>query len=503
MQKVFLLHRRPFITTALAKRAVVWLAAAAALGAALAQAQSSPMNLEQAEATYRTQLAQDTTDVKAAAQLAQVLEAEGQNKAAIHFWQRAIALKPADRYLQNSLADAYLGSGQNEKAAALYQQLLKTMDSAPDARMDRGAMLLNLGAALARSGNFEQARQTYLTATSIPAVADSATLSLIKVLVTLSRFQQAEPYAEHYGKAHPHAWEGCYFQGLIASRLGHENEAEVLLRRAVALDPKQYDAQLSLGAVLREEGKDGEAIASLKQAVALRPEATDGHFQLGRAYRAAHESDLAAVQDQAVEEETRQSTDSTRVLVLKNQALQALARKDIEGAMSFYRQAIALVPNDAGAYYELALLDDKLGRAAEERSLLQEAAAKDSHYAAAAAQLGFLDMRAGQRQAAETHLLNALSSNPQCVEALGNLGVLYAQEGRSADALHLLELATEADDTYQMGYVNLGLVEAATGNYSGAAASLHRAIALKPNDAVAQNALRAVEQGTLASNTGR
>ena len=78
-------------------------------------------------------------------------------------------------------------------------------------------------------------------------------------------------------------------------------------------------------------------------------------------------------------------------------------------------------------------------------------------------------------------------------DALGNLGVLYGQQGKLAPAEHLLRLAVESDPGYEKGYMNLGLILAAEGRFDEAHTQLQKALALSATDAVALHAMSAIE----------
>jgi TolB-like protein/Tfp pilus assembly protein PilF/predicted Ser/Thr protein kinase len=78
--------------------------------------------------------------------------------------------------------------------------------------------------------------------------------------------------------------------------------AEETARKAVALAPSSFDANLALGGILGERGKNAEAIRSLRQAVALAPNSVRAWDILGYSYHYAGLVDLA-------EEAVRRSRD--------------------------------------------------------------------------------------------------------------------------------------------------------------------------------------------------
>jgi tetratricopeptide (TPR) repeat protein len=60
---------------------------------------------------------------------------------------------------------------------------------------------------------------------------------------------------------------------------------EALLRRAVALDPREVKPVLQLGILLLDARRWPDAVAALESAVALAPDLAQAHFRLSQAYR--------------------------------------------------------------------------------------------------------------------------------------------------------------------------------------------------------------------------
>jgi len=83
-------------------------------------------------------------------------------------------------------------------------------------------------------------------------------------------------------------------RGRVLQYLSDNAGALAALRRAVAADPKDFEAQLNLGAVLYTERQLEEARARLTQALALRPESAVAHYQMGRLERTEGHLEAAA-----------------------------------------------------------------------------------------------------------------------------------------------------------------------------------------------------------------
>ena len=57
------------------------------------------------------------------------------------------------------------------------------------------------------------------------------------------------------------------------------------LQRAVALDPKEFEAHWALGRALALKERYGDAVQSFQTAISLVPGRSDAHYQLGLALR--------------------------------------------------------------------------------------------------------------------------------------------------------------------------------------------------------------------------
>jgi tetratricopeptide (TPR) repeat protein len=64
--------------------------------------------------------------------------------------------------------------------------------------------------------------------------------------------------------------------------LGRRDEAIAALSRAIAIDPKHFDAHNNLGNVYRDDGKLDLAIASFDQALALNPQFFEAKLNRGQ-----------------------------------------------------------------------------------------------------------------------------------------------------------------------------------------------------------------------------
>ncbi len=111
--------------------------------------------------------------------------------------------------------------------------------------------------------------------------------------------------------------------GAVFKATGRNSEALDANQKAVALSPRDAEAQSNLGVTLQEIGRLDEAEASLTRAVALKPDFAEAHYNLGGTFG-----------------------------VLRR----------FEEAEASYNRAIVLKPNYAEAYNNLANTLKELGR---------------------------------------------------------------------------------------------------------------------------------------------
>lgn len=98
---------------------------------------------------------------------------------------------------------------------------------------------------------------------------------------------------------------------------------------------------------------------------------------------------------------------------------------------------------------------------------------------------------AGDADAAVAKLREAASINPS-VHAWAQIGMVYGEHGKHAEALQALAHATAIDPNYAMTYVYRGNVYASLGEYDKAAAEYRHALDVNPGDQQARDGLAMV-----------
>jgi tetratricopeptide (TPR) repeat protein len=170
-------------------------------------------------------------------------------------------------------------------------------------------MLTGLGAALYSSGSWEEAARRLCDASDLQPVDPTPYLFLGKIEMTspaplpcseqkLARFAEEQP---------GNALANYYYAISIWKReKGSENpagwkQAEVLLEKAVTIDPTLDEAYLQLGIVHFAQGDFEQAIRGYQKAIEINPNLGEAHRQLGLAYQRTGEKAKAQQEFRAYE----------------------------------------------------------------------------------------------------------------------------------------------------------------------------------------------------------
>jgi Flp pilus assembly protein TadD len=121
--------------------------------------------------------------------------------------------------------------------------------------------------------------------------------------------------------------------------MGEKEESLRVLRKAVALEPKNARRLYALGQALREAGDIDGAVAAWRSAVALQPAYADALYALSRALARTEPAESRELQARFMHLQTQQrATDDAQTI--GNNALNAAAADDWGTAISQLKKAI-------------------------------------------------------------------------------------------------------------------------------------------------------------------
>jgi tetratricopeptide (TPR) repeat protein len=185
-----------------------------------------------------------------------------------------------------------------------------------------GPLQLRLGAVEMIKGNYDAARDAFHAALATDPQLDAAYVGIAQTYARQANDVDAIRILEAGREKLPGHYLLEYYFGLLASRLGREQEAIPALEKAAQLEPNSPDPFYELGKLYVAQQDWQQARLALEHVIALRPEFSPAHYQLSRVYAHLGLSSKA-------EEEARQT--QTLVDAQRDQAL----HKQRERAASF------------------------------------------------------------------------------------------------------------------------------------------------------------------------
>jgi tetratricopeptide (TPR) repeat protein len=275
-----------------------------------------------------------------------------------------------------------------------------------------------------------------------------AEIAAAEAAIAASDWKIAQTKLDAYLATHPTDARALFDAGYVADAENRPDDAAALYRRAIAANPKSFEAHISLGLLLARESKFDEARPELVTATTLDP-GDAGPESKARAWRALARIDLAANPDAA-------SFDLLEALKLSPET-----------------------PEDTLLAAELA---DRSGQTDAAEAAYRRVLLKDPHSAAANAGLAHILIVRKQYPEAETLLHAAIATAPDDPTLNAQLAaVLVAQD--DADALPLLQKLHDAHPADPAITRMLAQVLAVAGDYAGSDRLYLHLLAANPEDA--------------------
>ncbi|HYT92769.1 MAG TPA: tetratricopeptide repeat protein, partial [Gemmataceae bacterium] len=244
------------------------------LGNALCQ--SAPRD---AVGYYRAALAARPGAVLVYLNLGAVLNHAGERDEAIVYYQRALELDPGSAPAHNHLAIALVGARRLDEALDHFRRAL---------RLDPGqaGVHCNLAAVLETKGRLDEALDHYQQALRRDPKWAAAHHNLGNFLLAKGRVDEALDHLRQAAALEPTSAVLRFGLALALQKTGgRSDEAIANYEQALRLDPKLAPAHRNLGVALQASGRPEEALDHLRQAVALEPGNVLAHLTLARVLR--------------------------------------------------------------------------------------------------------------------------------------------------------------------------------------------------------------------------
>lgn len=305
------------------------------------------------------------------------LAAAGDYPAAQQALEKAHGQQPDDLFATLALGNVLDAQGESRAAEALWQPI--------NAQQAIALQLHRTGSGIANAGNRERAKVLLEAATAIDPANPNPPYTLAGYYwaddrdrsVALYRAALAagglDPFYQYFAEGRialaqgtleeaasaferalavrPEHGETLTALATILNRLGRPDEALQYLQRAVELSPDPFRSLIELGQLLLEQGAYPEAVQSLQQAVALRVDRPNAFALLAQAYAGAGQPEQAVL---AWQQAVTLSPDNAFYIIQLGDA--RLASGDNQGAVEAYRRGLQLNPDSGYARRQLQML---------------------------------------------------------------------------------------------------------------------------------------------------
>lgn len=167
---------------------------------------------------------------------------------------QALTIHPRDIDVSAQLAKMYLTTGRENKAEAMYRELLQQRDDV--------SFHANLGLAYYRQGKYLEACQAYQEALNRDPKNPDRASALGRACIAAQHFDQAAPLLE---KALQFLTRDTELMNLLADcylQMGDREKAEEVYRRINKMEPYNEDVKAKIHAIRQAEQEVAQAVAA-------------------------------------------------------------------------------------------------------------------------------------------------------------------------------------------------------------------------------------------------
>jgi tetratricopeptide (TPR) repeat protein len=352
----------------------------------------------------------------------------------------AVLRQAQQRYPNNFWANHELAYSLTVMQPPRWPEALRFYTVALGLRPESPAVRVNLGAALAKTGDLDGAFAAYREAIRLKP-------------------DFAAPY---------------YNRALAYHDVGQQEKAIADYTRAIELKPDHAEAWCSRGLAYHYLGQQEKAVADYTKAIELKPDLAPAWNNRGNVHR------LLGRRDQAIADYTRAielKTDYAQPWANRGDVHAALGRND--KAIADYTRAIELSPDYVEAWYKRGGAYLELGRREKAVADYTKAIELKPDYASAWYNRGNAHRLLGQREKALADYTRAIELKPDHARAWGNRGVVHAALGQPDKAIADYTRAIELQPDNAIALNGRAIAYYGLGQWEKAVADSTRAIELK------------------------
>jgi len=165
-----------------------------------------------------------------------------------------------------------------------YDEAIQVIQSGLAATDSQVPLQVRLGAIEMIKGNYPAARDAFHAALAADPDLDAAYVGLAQTYAREANDAEALRILESARADHPGHYLLEYYFGMLAGRLGREQDAEAALNRATQLQPTSIEPYFELGKLYEVKEDWTSARKALERVTGLNPQFAPAHYQLSRVY---------------------------------------------------------------------------------------------------------------------------------------------------------------------------------------------------------------------------
>lgn len=240
--------------------------------------------------------------------LGSAFELEGKMPEALETYRAAAVADPSN-------PDRTLDYTRLLMDADRYDEAIQFIQSGTTETASASPVKLRLGAVEMIKGDYAAARDAFNAALAENPELDAGYVGLAQTYARQGNDAEGLRVLEAARAKRPGRYLLEYYFGLLAGRLGREDEAIVALERAAQLEPKSPDPSFQLGKLYASKQDWPAARKEFERVVTLNPQFAAAHYQLSQIY--AHLGLHEEAQNEA--QQTKDLMNSQREEVLRRQ----------------------------------------------------------------------------------------------------------------------------------------------------------------------------------------
>ncbi len=466
-------------------------------------------NLEEAYHSFQQAAAAEPNDAVVQSWLGFVCFKRARYDEAIKFLSQSIQLSANNPDTYNNLGNAYLAKGEVDAAIENYRKAVELVKDKPGKHADP---YYNLGNALVKRGDVNAALSAFLEAEQQDGI-DPLIQNNLGFVYERKHTQDPDtnpiaPAVEHYRRAVERQPDNAVFQrnlGLAARKAeGMRDVAIRALKRAIQLDPKEYNSHLALAEEFQNAHLTTEAVTEYRAAIGLRPAEFVPQYNLGLLYaRMAKDAGSAAARNAHYTSALGQLAQAEKLRPTDHRVLSALGWANyqigrLDDAVKWYGKAIQAAPAGPdleAAHSNLGLVLDRQGETEQAIRHWKEALKLDGTDIPTRTLLASAYLNKGRFAEAVQEYRDVLKLDPKDGNSYNNLGFALEKLGKADEAVLAYKQAVEINPRMAIAYNNLGALYERQGQKELAKQSYARASQIDPKNEDARRNLQRLGGG--------